>query len=504
MLEAREVPAVLFWNPQPGLGLSASVAGNWSVGAQGGTLSLVAPGPTDDLFFTPVLTVAQPDNSGIIGGGTPGGPTSPPPTQTDISPNCVFDSASGSQFNSINLVSEYAGTVTFQHDIAVGGFTMTSGAIDQTGVSQSSALTFTVNAAYSTSGGSFTWNGGTLNSGLNAGVVSIVGITNATIGDGTDTSYTTGSDLKLLSGTILSASGSIVLNNGAGLEVGVLCQLKGQPEQPTIPPPPKKWVEILKGTAPVSGGNGHPITGFGYVLLKGEATGLGGTCAAPIFLDGGTLNVVNADIDVTEVFATDTLGQPISVENSSSVYMLANSKLNIRDGRTFKLNATGNGILMFGGLLTTQVEANKIDGTPEAVGHHIAFIDGKLVIKGGTVTVGDNDQTDSRLVGTLHVTGDIQFLGGTYKPHVFADDADKRDRWTTDKVFIFKPAAKIDSILHGTGGVGRAWEVIRAVQGFLGTDRPTVTVAADWELTEPPPADPGAPPAPRWIHVRKK
>ncbi len=116
-----------------------------------------------------------------------------------MSKGCVFSSASGSLFVSLHLVNGYTSGVVLQHDIAVGGFEQTSGSIDQTAPGQSSALTLTVSSAYSTLGsfgGAFTWTGGVLNSGVNAGVV---GMTNAVIGDGTDSSYTTGSDIKPLS-----------------------------------------------------------------------------------------------------------------------------------------------------------------------------------------------------------------------------------------------------------------------------------------------------------------
>jgi len=490
MLEAREVPAVLFWDPQPGLGLSASVADNWSVGVQGGIRSLTAPGPADDLYFTPVLTVAEPGEGGpitlvTIGIGDPINPPpiSPPPTSpptnppTTISPDCIFSSASGSQFKSINLVNDYEGTVTFQHDIAVGGFEMTSGAIDQTGVSQSSALTFTVNAAYSTSGGSFTWTGGVLNSGVNAGVVSIVGITNAAIGDGTDTSYTTGSDLKLSGGTILSASGSIILNNGAGLDIGVLCQFKGMPEQPTIPPPPKRWVDLLKGANPQPGLN--TVKGIGQVVIEGKASSIGSTFL-PIWVYGGELRVEGNNTDVTEVFTTEPLtGQPLTPAeqaNQPSVLVTLEGKLVIEEGRTLKV--AGRGVRVFNGILTTKVN--------DTVTNHLAVINGSLVVDGDAAVV--QIATEGRpatgvFVPTLHVDGNIFFTKGIYKPTVHAEGGNLHDRWTCKK-FYSAATAKIAPIVVGNAPLGLAWDVIIATEGYGDAARPTASVAADWDIQD--------------------
>ena len=210
MLEARDVPAAYYWSPTynsltSSVDPHASTANNWS--DPSGNRQIVAPGANDDLYFTGV-TIPPPSGN---------------PVPTYPTALCLF--SAGSQFNGMHLVTPsggYGGSggvgVQLEGNVGIGTLELRTGVIIQNAGGSTSAEGSTLTVTQH-----FTWTGGILNGSGNAATVKIVGVTDATIGNGTDSSYTTGSDIKLLSGTILSASGSIILNNGAGLDIEVLC-----------------------------------------------------------------------------------------------------------------------------------------------------------------------------------------------------------------------------------------------------------------------------------------
>jgi hypothetical protein len=73
----------------------------------------------------------------------------------------------------------------------------------------------------------------------------------------------------------------------------------------------------------------------------------------------------------------------------------------------------------------------------------------------------------------------MDFLGGFYKPTVFADGGNIHDRWTCGGKLSKDSDAKIDPIVVGTPTAGLAWDVIIAVGGFAGEALPTL-VGAGW------------------------
>lgn len=494
MLEGRDVPAVLYWNPQPGTDLLASVATNWRVGSATGAFSNAAPSSADDLFFMPTpMPIA-------VGDGEEGGGTTSP-----VSQGCVFSSASGSLFASIHLVNAYGGTVTFQHDITVGGYEQTSGSINQTVPNQTSALTLTVTSLYSSLGsfgGAFTWTGGVLNSGTNAGVVKVVGMTNAEMGqksqiDGSMLSagsLTTGSTVSLLSGTVLATWGAIVLNNDANFIVGQLCVNK----DPQVAPP----VGGTWGTG-IMKGNGSSPQG-GIFVVQGECDTLDNTSTAPIYVAGGKLDVSKRDVKTTGTLATRPDGTAwIAGQNASVGIYLETGTINIANGRHLEAPETQY-IYVGGGKLTTTVDTVN----PVQQQDRVSWIDGVLWVAGGEVELGVNSTGNGHIYSTLHVSADTVFYGGVYRPSVNASAGGAQDRWTTGKKFAFAADATIAPVLlNGTvaneNGKDKTWAVIVGVKGFIGATVPVVSVAADWGITVDP-EDTNNADAQRALYVRKK
>lgn len=499
MLEARDVPAVLYWNPPSQNDLFASTASNWREGGPLGPVWTAAPSITDDLFFnTGPSSVPGGDGEGSMGGGSSGGYNS----------NCIFTSTGGGQFGSIHILSLYTGTITFERDITVGGFSQASGNIDQTAPSQTSALTFTVDVAYANygaHGGAFSWTGGVLNSGSNAGVVNIVGMTNATIGDGTDSSYTTGSDIKLLSGTTMIASGRIELANEAGVVVDTGCVLQAledpvPPPPPTSPQPPPAEQQpkayLLALNKKPRGPGLNTVDGLGNVLLaKGEVVSLASS-DVPVWVFGGELHVVNRSLEVRGVFKMDEEGNAIpeaQLSNSKSILVTGGGKVVVEEG--YKLTVAGGGLLLRSGLLTTKVNGD--------VANHMAKIVGKLRVDSAPnlassavvqiATIGR--PATGVFVPTLHIEGDVSFIKGVFKTTIYTAGGSFHDRWTCSGKFDTWGAAVIDPTLvrgnesdPATVLQGMTWDVIISMGGYAteggvppaGALLPTTTAPAAW------------------------
>lgn len=464
LLENREVPTVNYWLGGTGL---FTDAGNWSDGV---------PTSGDDLIFDGTLVQSEFPNFGLsssefesVGdlgeGGHSAPPSPPPPPVFNSNLGVTFVSNAGNVYNSIHLRNSYTGTVTIPLNVTFGGFEQTTGDIKQSNTpemgTQTEAYTITVDGSIANGGeaGDFVWTGGTLNSGVNAGVVSIVAVPTATIGNGTDTSYSLGSDLKLLDGTVLSASGNIVLSNEAGLEINDYCVFQGA--QPgSGDPPPKSWADLLKANPP--GPNQTQVPGIGSVLVKGGVLKGIGTTKLPVLIRGGEFRIEG---DKDTVVEGDFGGHP----EGSTVNVLMEQdnggKIVIEEGRTLK----AAWVSVRAGLLTTKVKGS--------VPNHMAIIDGDLTVVGGVVQIATEGRPSGAFVPTLHISGDMSFTDGVYKPTVFSAGGNIHDRWTCSGKLTSDPDAKITPTVVGTPTAGLAWDVIIAMSGFEGTGRPTISTA---------------------------
>ncbi len=471
MLEARDVPsAAYYWSPTSTSGdLHASVAANWTDGT-GNRSFATGPGANDDLYFT--------------------GVTIPSGNSVPTYPTAICLVSAGSTFTGIHLVYPSGGSggygygavgVQLEGSASVGTLELRQGVIIQNadGTASAEASTLTVTQH-------FTWTGGILNSSANAGTVKIVGVTDAELGQKSQVdgsmlsagSLTTGSTVSLLSGTILASWGAIVLNNDANFIVGQSCS-HIDPLFPPNNPDPKAW-----GTSIEKGNGGTSVQGS-IIVIEGYDKALGNKNKVPVFIDGGTLDVASRDFATTGYFATKPDGTPWNAGNDKVSVYLKSGELNIVN--SLMLKATDS-VRMDAGKLTTQT-------LNLPAGQRVSTIDAPLWIVGGEVIIGADDLTNTHRYSTLHVTKDVTFQAGTYKPFVDATSDTLRDRWTTNSFFNFWGAAVIAPVvLNGNyvnqqnpgneNGKGKSYEVVVAVGGFFDDTRPVVSVAADWQIVD--------------------
>ena len=227
-LEAREVPAVYFWNPEiqsipdplPGedeevLNPFARVAYNWVNDA--GERYDEPPGTDDDLVFTNL-----PYND-----SHPNFPTS----------TCRITSASPSSFQSITILAGYGGPVSIERVLTVGTFVQRGGYVAQVG----GGLDFYVTNA-------FTFTGGTLNSTSTLGTVHLQGATGTINLNGSAVELGSTLNVEARNGIgsyVELEPGTLSLANAAWIVVNSLCQFKlpERPGQPQVVIQPKQGTE---------------------------------------------------------------------------------------------------------------------------------------------------------------------------------------------------------------------------------------------------------------------
>lgn len=194
VLESREVLASLTWLGTADPGNFDNPSNWWNNDTQ--SLAALAPAAGDDLYFDGSVSSADCVNMHAAG------PTAPPPpggggTLSGMSgedPTPI-----GGNYNSVNLVNNYAGTVTFTSAIGTANYVQTSGSIAQ----PTSGTDLTVTSM-------FNWTGGTLNSSAYSAIVRLIGAT-ATINAGADNTIITGSTLRGRLEIRLVASSSVVV-----------------------------------------------------------------------------------------------------------------------------------------------------------------------------------------------------------------------------------------------------------------------------------------------------
>jgi len=240
MLDARDVPAALYWNPLGGSDLLASTANNWVDGV--GVRATAAPGAVDDLYFNGIAITPEPtpttSNAVVDANGNPVSPP-PPPTSPPSPPvfaqaDCYVTSSDPNQsvvrtYNGVHVLAGYTGTVDFKVSTFVGHLELRGGNIAQN------------DAFYATAGGGhlavtvhLDWTGGTLNSGPTAGWVHLVGATGmidpgvtGTLKLGSTTSLQTSDTDGAAALTI--ESGTINQGGGWGVIVGESCVVTQAP-----------------------------------------------------------------------------------------------------------------------------------------------------------------------------------------------------------------------------------------------------------------------------------
>lgn len=339
-LEAREVPAALTW---VGNGTLPSMnPANWSP-AQ-------SPANGDNLFF---------DDSSTA--------------------NCTIITSPTLQFNSLNILEGYTGTVTVYTPSTFNHIVLQDGAIALTG----GDLTIT---------NSLNWTGGVLHNGTATRTVHMAGGSAASISPTAAGTVATGASLSFeyLNGVGSTGTfnpGTVEFRNAAHLEVDQLCS-------------------VQLGTASGASVFLRRINPASQFKLKGGMTltnAENNETDLPLNITGGTLKVT-AKLKVN--------GDLANIPGAGSVVM-SSGTIQIKQGATLQPQ---KGLKMSGGTLTTLQNGTGVQTN--------ATVSGDLVISGGEITYlqdAPNRKPDAQLIyGRLRVTGDMTWTGGTYRPVVYA------------------------------------------------------------------------------------
>ncbi len=411
MLEARDVPTALYWNPQSYTAdPHVSVANNWT--DSNNVRRTNPPTAADDLFF--------------LGYGSPG------PGYSNS--NAIIDSSSGGTFHGIHLVNYYAGTVSLQVATTVDTFEQRYGSIAQSG---GGLDLFVTNA--------FTLTGGTLNNTSTLGTVHLRGATGVIQPTYGGPDVEVGSTLSLesrngIGTTLTQLPGTEWTTNGAGMDIYANCGYE-LPEQPGAGPVVVQQ-RVGKNTA----------KGILRIYLLGyENVDQSVIDDRAIWVQGGSLNVTH-DATITGLLDPSRNDSP-SIQMDSGTIRLKNGT-----------RLTTPGILMGGGLFVT---------TPGATGSTVAIIDGLFAVTGGGIILGF-EIGQQHVFSDLRVTNDFVMAGGTFFAGVDGTaNSIKSDRILTDKQMTLRAGAKVSVQVFNPpqGGVsGRAWQVFEATGGIVTND----------------------------------
>ncbi len=426
MLEARDVPTALYWNPVMNpvtytVDPHVSVANNWTDAS--GTRRTNAPVADDDLYF--------------MGYGSPG------PGYPNAS--AIIDSSSGGTFHGIHLVNYYAGTVSLQVETTVNTFEQRYGSIAQSGTGLN---LFVTNA--------FTLTGGTLNNTSNLGTVHLQGATGLIdpVDGGIDAEIGSTLILESRSGigtTLTQLPGTLWTTNSAAMDVYANCSYN-LPEQPGAGPV-KVQQRFGKNTT----------KGILRLYLNSSEN------VDQAVIDDRGILVLGGSLVVTHDATISGLVAP-NVVNSASIQMESGT-IRIRNGTKLTTPA----ILMNGGLFVT---------TPGVIGTTVATIDGRVQVTGGGIILGF-EVGQQHVFTDLVVTGDFIMSGGTFFAGVdgtTGPNSTKSDRILSDRMELSagsKVSAQVYSPPQG-GVAGRQWQVFGATGGILTNE---LTTDAGWTVT---------------------
>ncbi len=338
--------------------------------------------------------------------------------------------AGGGAFQSLTILSNYTGTVTFGGAITTGAYSQGGGAISQ----PSSGTDLTVTST-------FNWSGGTLNSSTNQAIVHLRGAT-GTISPGAGNVITTGSTLSFenngtVGSTVTFNPGEVDFAGGTGIDVNDLCSVNMAP---------KKTAEIRFKTT--DGRN--PSDGKNIVLKNGSTYRIFGENDFPAT---GEPTLAEAISDIPMVMNT---GSKFTIEAAASARFEKKSA-------GYQLDATKFGsILQFGGLLSiesgSELSVEKgvqmLGGTLQTTAHatlaaakQVGAIWGSLridsITNGPAIQILINAGSTPHKRGYLSVSGDVKLNAGTYKPNVDASDSSNVDAWIVLGSVTIGSAAKI-------------------------------------------------------------
>ena len=455
-LEAREVPASLVWTNATGDGMFWNSA-NWLNLSTGGSAA-VGPSGGDDLYFDGDVSSAN--CNGIAWASM----RLPTPT---YSGGFVTATVTASDYNSVNLIDGYAGTVA-----ATGGFNtrvlvVESGAIAQMYGSASEVLV----------SHTFLWTGGTLggshanpddpNFAASNSTIRLLGGSTSVIDPGAGNAVAAGSTLTFdtangLASTAVFRGGTVRFVGGAGVVVDSLSTVTAETGAATVTftdtPQPGAAAKMIR------------VKAGGKVYVRGTGGENGGTfeTAIPVMnyglfqVERGATAVVKGAVPVGTPethpsFYQDTDGAAIRIENGSRL-------------------VTEKGLSLIKGTLATLAAADPPQGSGQS-----AAVGGKVSLAGGHVFICEG--TAPHVFGTLVFENDVWL--GAVTLHVTVDgrppgtgDAGKSDLFDFRGGLLdglAQPVVKVATVNVPSGGLNKnqMWEFVKATQPIAAV-KPTV------------------------------
>jgi hypothetical protein len=281
---------------------------------------------------------------------------------------------------------------------------------------------------------SFDWTGGVINDSSYLDHVIVNGPASATIDPGGG-SLTSGDGFifqnQVVGGTTVGPTttfdaGTLNLNNGAGIFNDTMGEMD--------------WQGMTVACAALPPGvTQQPITNYGidkHGSGKTEATGTQ-------YLNSGFLWVYNGS--TYQVLGGDGSNPSVTqVAGSSGITDIqGGSKLSV-----------AHRFVVASGTLETDSGATS----------QTATIQGDLLVAGSSTVVKINDDVGTHVFGTLAVTGDVTWSGGTYVTNIDIVNAGVCDQWTAGGTFSANGQNDTISIQYGGGEIptGTGWDVIEA------------------------------------------
>jgi hypothetical protein len=449
LLEAREVPANLVWTNTAGDGNFGSV-GNW-LNLDTGLVALLPPGINDDLYFDG--NVSHEGCAGLTEAmrysrfGIPIGPPG--------------------EYNSVNLVNGYSGTVVTLTGFTTRALTIESGALAQPLGSLSDVRVSQF----------FDWTGGvvgvshanTSHPGFIASdsTLYLMGSSLSIIDPSAGGTVATGSTLSFentngIGSTATFHSGTVNFVGGAGVVIDALCTVTAETKPAAV--------TFVDTPQPGSAAKYLRVKAGGKMYVRSEVEATGGTFDSAI-------PVMNYGLFQVEKNATAVIRGAVSLGNPAtdpSFYQDSETAaIKIENGSKL---VTDKGLSFLGGTLATLAKANPPQGFVQK-----ATIAGKVSLSSGHVYI--NQGTDPHVFGTLVFESDVWL--GAVTLHVVVDgrppgtgDAGKSDLFDFRACLrdgLAQPVLSVKTINVPEGGVNQnqTWEFVKAAHPIT-APKPTV------------------------------
>ena len=443
----RVLPAVDVWLGH--ISTNFNTAGNWSLNA--------VPVAGDDIVY-------QGEWQEGIGGPAGGEGDDPNPIGGYVSYDCVnMHAASGGDYNSVTLDSNYTGRVTLSGGFGTGDFNLAGGKIDQpssgTDIAVTGIVGITSYNAYLLSGlpANFTWTGGIVNSTSNLANLVLDGATGSLAPTNGGTVYL-GSNINLENGAaVTQGAGTInVTNADLTFTVNANCSYDVNPGAGF-----SAFISSIFSTHfRVTAGSAYTLHENGIWSFSGDVR------------NQGTFSLMGES-----VVSILGLGIPVDPNDPDSLYLYLQTS-----GATYlygsSLLSTGRGAKFSAGILATKyaaTETSNHDCSASVTADILEFREGDIYIGYGA----------SHLAfGTLDVNGRVNWSGGTYHPCVrsYANGSvGESDLWhSTGRFEVYSGTTLTPIVVDAEGAV-----VDRADSG-----KNYVIVKADTASDPPPEGSP--------------